>query len=176
MPLKLKGSCRCGEVSFSADSHAPVPFIRCYCSICRKTAGGGGYAINLPAEKRTLGVEGKTAYFCADLDDGRGGCELSKSGRHFCNKCASALWLYCPEYPDLFHPFASAIVSDMPKAPSSVHMMLASKASWVEPAIGPDDQCFEEYPENALEVWHRAGASGSISAMGCSDCFMQKSK
>jgi len=23
--------------------------MRCYCSICRKTAGGGGYAINLGA-------------------------------------------------------------------------------------------------------------------------------
>jgi hypothetical protein len=22
--------------------------------------------------------------------------------------------------------------------------------------IGPDDQCFEEYPEEALEEWHRA--------------------
>lgn len=156
MPLKLQGSCRCGEVRFSADSHAPVPFMHCYCSICRKTAGGGGYAINLHADKRSLTVEGETAPFHAELEDGRGGCELSAAERHFCAKCASALWVYSPEYPDLFHPFASAIDSDLPKAPSSVHMMLASKASWVEPLIGPDDQCFEEYPEDALEEWHRA--------------------
>lgn len=36
MHLKLEGSCRCGEVRFSADSQAPVPFMRCYCSICRR--------------------------------------------------------------------------------------------------------------------------------------------
>ena len=36
MPLKLNGLCR-GKIRFSADSHAPVPFMRCYCSICRKT-------------------------------------------------------------------------------------------------------------------------------------------
>ena len=156
MTLKLEGSCRCGEVRFSADSHAPVPFMRCYCSICRKTAGGGGYAINLHANKRTLRVEGQTVVFHAKLDDGRGGCELSTTERHFCAKCASALWVFNSEYPDLFHPFASAIDSDLPDAPSSVHMMLASKASWVEPVIGPDDQSFEEYPEEALEEWHRA--------------------
>ena len=45
--MKLKGSCHCGAVTFTLDSHTPQPFMRCYCSICRKTAGGGGYAINI---------------------------------------------------------------------------------------------------------------------------------
>ena len=40
--------------------------------------------------------------------------------------------------------------------PSRVYMMLSSRASWVEPAIGPDDLCLETYPENALEDWHPA--------------------
>jgi hypothetical protein len=31
---------------------SPVPFLHCHCSICRKTAGGGGYAINLGAAPR----------------------------------------------------------------------------------------------------------------------------
>ena len=52
MPFNLQGPC--GKVRFSADSYAPVPFMRCYCSICRKTAGGGGCTINLHADKRTL--------------------------------------------------------------------------------------------------------------------------
>jgi hypothetical protein len=91
MPLKLNGSCRCGKIRFSADSHAPVPFMRCYCSICRKTAGGGGFAINLHADKRTLKVEGETAVFHAELDDGQGGCRISTGERHFCAACASAL-------------------------------------------------------------------------------------
>lgn len=155
MPLTLHGACRCGKVSFSVDSHAPVPFMRCYCSICRKTAGGGGYAINLHADMRTLKVEGETAIFHATLDDGRGGCRISTGERHFCNQCASALWVFSPEYPELVHPFASAIDSELPKAPSLVHMMLASKASWVVPQVGPEDECYDEYPDDALEDWHR---------------------
>lgn len=156
MPLKLEGSCRCGEVRFFADSHAPVPFMRCYCAICRKTAGGGGYAVNLHADKRSLTVEGTTTVFHAQLEDGHGGCELSTAERHFCGKCASALWVFSREYPDLFHPFASAIDNGLPVPPSRVHMMLSSKASWVEPLVGPDDQCFETYPDDGLEAWHRA--------------------
>ncbi|MBO9498714.1 MAG: GFA family protein [Novosphingobium sp.] len=156
MPLTLEGSCRCGAVRFSVDSHAPVPFMRCYCSICRKTAGGGGYAINLHADAATLEVDGETAVFHAAIADERGHCETSTGERHFCPKCASALWVFSPEWPELVHPFASAIDSELPKAPSSVHLMLGSKASWVEPRIGPDDACFEEYPDVTLEQWHRA--------------------
>jgi hypothetical protein len=156
MPLKLTGACRCGKVRFSVDSHAPVPFMRCYCSICRKTAGGGGYAINLHAEMATLKVEGQTAVFHAAIEENEGGCRISTAERHFCPACGSALWLFSPEYPELVHPLASAIDSELPKAPSRVHMMLGSKASWVEPEIGPDDQCFEAYPEESIEDWHRA--------------------
>ena len=56
---QLSGSCHCGAVRFSVFSRAAVPFMRCYCSICRKTAGGGGYAINLSGESATLKVEGE---------------------------------------------------------------------------------------------------------------------
>ncbi|HEU4458014.1 MAG TPA: GFA family protein [Methylibium sp.] len=155
MPLKLEASCRCGKVRFSAESHAPVPFMRCYCSICRKTAGGGGYAINLHADKRSLRVEGETAVYRAELADVHGACRVSGGERHFCAACATALWMFDPTYPELFHPFASAMDSALPKAPSSVHMMLASKARWVEPAIGAGDRCFDGHPEATLEDWHR---------------------
>ena len=146
MPVTLHRSCCCGKIRFSAESHAAVPFMRCYCSICRKTAGGGGYAINLHADKRTLQVEGQTSVFHALLEDGERRCRVSTGERHFCGACASALWVFSPEYPDLFHPFASAIDSPLPKAPSLVHMMLSSKVTWIEPEIRPHDQCFEEYP------------------------------
>ncbi|MDZ4876955.1 MAG: hypothetical protein CLLPBCKN_008507 [Chroococcidiopsis cubana SAG 39.79] len=45
--MLLLGSCHCGAVSFSANSPQTYPYMRCYCSICRKTAGASGYAINL---------------------------------------------------------------------------------------------------------------------------------
>ena len=37
--MQLYGSCYCGAVRFSVEADAPVPYMRCYCSICRKTAG-----------------------------------------------------------------------------------------------------------------------------------------
>ncbi|MEZ5742099.1 MAG: GFA family protein, partial [Burkholderiaceae bacterium] len=57
--MLLEGSCHCRRVHFSLTSTHPVPFNRCYCSICRKTAGGGGYAINLGGEADTLQVTGR---------------------------------------------------------------------------------------------------------------------
>ena len=56
--MRLKGSCHCGKVRFSVESAQPVPFMRCYCSICRKTAGAGGYAINLGADTHSMKVTG----------------------------------------------------------------------------------------------------------------------
>ena len=57
--MRLEGSCHCGAVRFSLNSRTPVPYMRCYCSICRKTGGGGGYAINLGGDAATLEVAGK---------------------------------------------------------------------------------------------------------------------
>ena len=57
--MRLKGSCHYDAVRFQVNSHQPYPFMRCYCTICRKTAGGSGYAINLAGDHRTLEVEGE---------------------------------------------------------------------------------------------------------------------
>src|ERR1700756_4443607 len=83
MPMRLEGSCRCGAMSFSVDSHTPYPYQRCYCSICRKSAGGGGYAINIMGLADTLKVKGSATAHpgidrqgCApipDLGPGRSG-------------------------------------------------------------------------------------------------------
>ena len=51
--MKLEGSCHCRAVRFSLDPQSPYPDMRCYCSICRKTGGGGGYAINLMGDAAT---------------------------------------------------------------------------------------------------------------------------
>jgi hypothetical protein len=32
--------------------------------------------------------------------------------------------------------------------------MLASRASWVVPDVGPADQTFDEYPSESLADWH----------------------
>ena len=158
MPQLLEGSCRCGTVRFSVESHSPHPYQRCYCSICRKTAGGGGYAINIMGVAATLTIEGreKLGLYHATICDDAGGCETSTGERRFCTRCGSALWVFDPAWPDIVHPFASAIDTDLPVPPASVHLMLDFKAPWVVPQIGPQDQCFDRYPAQSIEDWHRS--------------------
>jgi hypothetical protein len=160
MPITLEGSCRCGGVSFTVLSHTPYPYQLCYCSICRKTAGGGGYAINLMGTAESVTVRGKPAIYQAELEEegADGVCRLqtSPARRHFCARCASALWLFDPRWPELVHPFASAIDSELPMPPSRVHLMLRYKPGWVVPRIGPNDQVFDEYPEQSIEDWHKS--------------------
>ena len=162
MPIRLEGSCRCGAIRFAMASHTPQPYQLCYCSICRKTAGGGGYAINLMGVADSLEVTGKEALavWQARIEeaDAQGVCRLvtSPGQRHACRHCASALWLFDPRWPELVHPFASAVDSELPVPPSRVHLMLRYKPSWVVPRIGPDDLCFDEYPEQSIEDWHKS--------------------
>lgn len=149
--MHLEGSCHCGAVSFAVESPHPYPYQRCYCSICRKTAGGGGYAINLSGRAETLDVQGaehKAVYHA--VIDGR----ESPGERHFCSRCASALWVFDPRWPELVHPFASAIDSELPIPPERVHLLLDSKANWVEPDVRENDKCFDRYPEESLAEWH----------------------
>jgi len=157
MPMRLEGSCRCGAIGFSLESHTPYPYQLCYCSICRKTAGGGGYAINLMADAATLKLKGKRSLrvYRAEIEQADGTCEISSGERNFCARCASVLWLFDPSWPALIHPFASAIDSDLPVAPARTHLMLRFKASWVVPTIGKTDQRFDLYPEESIEAWHK---------------------
>lgn len=158
MPLALQGSCRCGAIRFRCESNTPVPYQRCYCSICRKTDGGGGYAINLGALANTLTINldgDAMGVFQAEIQQDDGHCERSTGQRHFCTRCGTALWLFSPEWPDSIHPFASAIDSDLAVAPSNVHLMLRYKPGWVVVEKGAADLCFDLYPEESLEQWHK---------------------
>ncbi len=159
MPVHLEGSCHCGAIGFSLASQTPVPYQRCYCSICRKQQGGGGFAINLGGLATTLEIEGAKnlgVYRAAIWNDAHDHCEISTGECNFCTQCGAALWLYDPEWPDLVHPFASAKDSPLQLPPSSVHLMLRYKAAWVTPQIGPQDSLFDVYPEQSLEEWHKA--------------------
>jgi len=156
--MQLQGSCHCGRVRFSVRSRHPYPFNRCYCSICRKTAGGVGYAINLGADFNTLTVEGEehiSVYQAMIRDPDTGEKRQSQARRHFCRHCGSALWLWDPRWPELVHPHASAIDTELPVPPEHTHMMLDSKAGWVEVQAGPRDRMFREYPDESLARWHQ---------------------
>ena len=112
--MKLEGSCHCGTVRFRLESTHPYPFNLCYCSICRKTAGGGGYAINLGGEFATLEIEGDEhiAVYRAKIKDPETS-EVTKSPaeRRFCRHCGSALWVWDPRWQELVPPRIRAWIS-----------------------------------------------------------------
>jgi hypothetical protein len=147
--MLLEGSCHCRSVVFRVESDTPYPYQACYCSICRKTAGGGGYVINLGADASTLEVEGgeNVSVYTA------GSQERGSPERNFCGHCGSFLWLFNSMWPDLVHPYASAIDTPLPKPPEHVRIMLDYAAPWCEIPTG--DKRFPEYPEESLEEWHR---------------------
>jgi hypothetical protein len=155
--MYLEGSCHCSAVKFSVNSEYPYPYNICYCSICRKTAGSGGYAINISASFNTLKITGDEHIqkYSADIvDSGTDEHKKSPAQRSFCKICGSALWLWDPRWPEQLHPHASAIDTKLPVPPEHTHLMLASKSSWVEPNIMPGDQEFEEYPSESIAAWH----------------------
>ena len=154
--MQLEGSCHCGAVRFSLESAHPYPYQRCYCSICRKTQGGGGYAVNLGGNAESLQVTGREhiTLYHALMAAEDGGMEPSSAERHFCSRCGSGLWLFSPEWPEMVHPFASAIDTPLPVPPEYAHMMLDSRAPWVEANVKPQDRQYAEYPEEALSEWH----------------------
>ena len=156
--MLLEGSCHCQAVRFSLQSHEPVPFMRCYCSICRKTAGSGGYAINLGGDFRTLKVKGRKniSVYHARLagSDGKR-TRRSPGERSFCKLCGSPLWVWDPRWPELVHPHAGAIDTPLPEAPAAAHILLGSKANWVPiQRVGRGDKRFEVSPDFSLAQWH----------------------
>jgi hypothetical protein len=149
--MRLEGSCHCGKVKFSLNSTTPQPYMRCWCSICRKTAGGGGFAINIMGEYETLEVTGRRHLgVYRVLNDG----EPSDAHRHFCKRCGSALWVWSPNWPELVHPFASAIDTALPRPREWVDIMLNDKVGWAPDFKGRNIQRFDEYPAEAIAGWH----------------------
>ena len=154
--MRLEGSCQCAAVTFKVETQQPVPYQRCYCSICRKLQGGGGYAINLSADFRTLKVRGSdkiTAYHAKFREPGQR-AKRSGAERTFCSVCGTGLWLYDKRWPDLVHPYVSTIDTDLPVPPEHTHLMLDFKPGWVEVEKHRRDKTFGEYPEESIAEWH----------------------
>ena len=155
--MRLEGSCHCGAVRFRVESHTPYPYMRCYCSICRKTQGGGGYAINIMGEASTLRVRGAkhvSAYRARIAEPGAARKRLSPARRHFCSRCGSGLWVADPRWPEHVYPFASAIDTPLPKAPEEVELMLDYAPGWADVPSGPAHTHFREYPSEGIADWH----------------------
>ncbi len=155
--MHLEGSCHCGAVRFSLQSTSPVPYMHCHCSICRKTAGSGGHAINLGGDATTLKIKkGKQhlgLYHAVMREPGKRATR-SKAERRFCLKCGSPLWLFDPSWPELIHPHASAIDTPLPKPPEVVEAALAYVANWVDVPKGRGHRHVQKWPDESLAAWH----------------------
>ncbi|KAJ2858491.1 hypothetical protein J3B02_000241 [Coemansia erecta] len=161
--IHLKGSCHCGQVEFEFDSETPVPFMRCFCSICRKTSGGGGYTANIMGLSKTLVItkgSDKIKSYRAIKDKTKPLEEQQQcQDRFFCPQCASYLWAYSDEWKQWIYPYASAIDTPMKPPPATASIMLESAAEWADPRKLPRraelNQMFDEYPDFSLEMWHK---------------------
>lgn len=154
--MKLKGSCHCRAVLFELDSQTPYPFMRCYCSICRKTAGGGGYAINIMGKADTLKVKGKQhlGVYQAKMQPKKKNSRISTGQRNFCKKCASCLWIWDPSWPEMVYPFASAIDTKLPKPPQKICLMLDYAAPWCD-IPKQKVKKYKKFPKLSIEDWHK---------------------
>ena len=156
--MLLEGSCHCRAVRFCVVSHTPYPYMRCWCSICRKTAGGGGHAINIMGDAATLSVHGTrhlSVYQARLAVPGAKRRVRSPARRHFCAACGSALWVSDPRWPEWVYPFASAIDTPLPKPPETVEIMLDYAAPWADIPGGKGHAHFAQYPVEAIIDWHR---------------------
>ncbi len=149
--MKLSGSCHCGKIHFEMEGDSHYPFLICHCSICTKTTGGTGGAINLGAKAKSLKVRGSEFLRCYRVKKEDG--SESTHARYFCGDCGSHLWAWNAHWPELIHPVAGAIDTPLPEPPERVHMMVGSKPSWV--TIPQGEQQFSEYPDFSLAQWHQ---------------------
>ena len=156
--MQLQGSCCCKAVTFSVESPHPYPFLHCYCSICRKTQGGSGSVVNIGADYDSLQIEGEASIASFSpmyTNHETGAREQSPGKRHFCKQCGSGLWAWDPRWPELVHPYASAIDTPLPAPPERHHIFLDSKPDWVNVATTEADLHHDGYPDiGSLANWH----------------------
>lgn len=76
------------------------------------------------------------------------------SERSFCSNCSTMLWLWDHHYPELIHPFASAIDTDLPVPKEMVCVMDSSKPNWVRWPEGAKST-HEMFGGDSLEGWHK---------------------
>lgn len=151
--MRLDGSCHCGKVGFRVESDTPYPFMFCYCSICRKTAGGP-YGCNIMGKRDTLRVTGKRwlrAFHAIVRGPGR---RPYRSGgtRSFCTRCGTQLFVLDQRWPEGVWPNAAVIDTKLPTPRSRVHIMTHFKPAWV-PIAGRGPR-YRGYPKLSIAEWH----------------------
>lgn len=80
--------------------------------------------------------------------------ELCSSERNFCSNCSTMLWLWDHHWPELIHPFASAIDTELPEPAEMVCIMESSKPTWMRWPEGKKST-HTLYNKDSLEEWHK---------------------
>jgi hypothetical protein len=152
---KLEGSCQCGKVTFTVESETPVPFMFCFCSICRKT-GGGPFGCNVMGIAETLKVKGARSlrFYHAKIREKGKPTKTSKGKRWFCGDCGTHLYLTDERWPVGVWPYVGAIDSDLPAPEAPVSLMTKFKPSWVPAWMTEHGKTFPRYPEDSIADWH----------------------
>lgn len=79
---------------------------------------------------------------------------IASSERNFCSKCSSMLWLYDKTWPELIHPFASAIDTPLEAPDTLVCVKADSKPDYVRLPEGKK-VVHENYGTESIEGWHK---------------------
>ncbi|KAI5307702.1 hypothetical protein KEM55_007643, partial [Ascosphaera atra] len=64
------------------------------------------------------------------------------------------LWLWDHHYPELVHPFASAIDTELPEPDSMVCVSGDSKPEWARWPEGGKD-VYDRFGPDSIESWHK---------------------
>jgi hypothetical protein len=80
--------------------------------------------------------------------------EQCSSERSFCSDCSTMLWLWDQHWPELIHPFAPAIDTELPVPDEMVCIMDGSKPDYVRWPEGKKT-IHELYGNDSLEGWHK---------------------
>jgi hypothetical protein len=117
-----RGSCLCSAVAFEATDQ--IELRNCHCSRCRK-ARGAAYAANLfvpaGAFRWLRGEEQVTSYRLPNAQ---------RFGNSFCRICGSPMPRKLPTRDIVLIP--AGALDDDPKARTSSHIYVESKAPWHE--------------------------------------------
>jgi hypothetical protein len=154
---KLDGSCQCGKLTFSVESETPVPFMFCFCSICRKT-GGAAFGCNIMGIRRTLKVRGRRhlrSYHARIREPGKPP-RASGALRWFCGECGSHLYLSDDHWPLGVWPYVSAIDTPLPTPKHIVSIMTRFKPKWVPSWLLEHGKSYPRYPKTSIAAWHEA--------------------
>jgi hypothetical protein len=123
--MEIRGSCECGEVTFSVNGPLS-PTFACHCSQCRKTSGHYWAATEVPSTHlRLIKDSGLKWYRSSD-----------QARRGFCVSCGSSLFWEADGEGTT--SIGTGTLDDLPNGATTVvkHIFMANKGTYYDVADG----------------------------------------